>query len=461
MQIRSQLNTLIVHSALATLASLALSVQTANAVDIVAHRGASADAPENTLPAFELAWKLGAERAEGDFFMTSDNVIVCFHDKTTKRLGGGNLKVIATPYKKLQTLDVGAWKGPKWKGTKIPTLAEVLATLPADKGRMFIEIKDGVRIVEPLAEQLRKAGIAKSRLAIICFNQAVIAACKQAMPEVDAIWVVSTKTYQKMGITDVIKTAKKIRADGIDVQASHSITPIFNEALRKNGLQFHCWTVNDIPLARHMAKMGVDSITTDRPAFIRRGLQTVKEGASGGVLQYLDFDDQADGPAGIKGRALSGKVFKTGKTLPASGTLAMWYRPAPWYDYQTVFDSSADSDVWELWINKDAQIGFRTTKQDLRITHRLHPVATVNQWQHLAVTWDQRTVNLYVNAAPVVSAKRKQPSPPRGDFCLGGGHAENIPGKGAWDEVGVFKKVLSATELRGLMLDGVANTQGE
>ena len=136
----------------------------------------------------------------------------------------------------------------------------------------------------------------------------------------------------------------------------------------------------------------------------------------------------------------------------------MWYRPSQWYNYQTVFDSTANPDVWELWINKDAQIGFRTTAKDLRITHRLHTVATVNQWQHLAVTWDERSVNLYVNAAPVVRATRKQPSPPSGDFCLGGGHADNTPGKGAWDEVVVFDSVLSVAALKHLMLDGVGGS---
>lgn len=444
-----------------TLATLTFGTLSAGAVDIVAHRGASADAPENTVPAFLLAWERGADRIEGDFFLTSDGVIVCFHDKTTKRLGGGNLKVSSTPYQQLRALDVGAWKDPKWKGTRIPTLAEVLATLPAEQGRMFIEIKDGVSIVKPLAEQLNKISIPKSRLAIICFDQVVIAACKKAMPEVDAFWVVSQKSYKKMGMSSVIKTAKRLGADGVDIQASTEIPPEFGKALRQNGLQYHCWTVNEIPLARHMAKMGVQSITTDRPDFIRRGLQTDKERADARILQHLDFDDQTNGPAGIKGRALSAAGFNTRKTLPASGTVAMWYRPAPWYDYQTVFDSTADPDVWELWINKDAEIGFRTTAKDLRITHRLHSVVTVNQWQHLAVTWDARTVNLYVNAVPVVSAKRRQPSPPSGDFCLGGGNAGNMPGKGHWDEVLVFDKVLSATELRTLMLDGVTNTQGK
>ena len=105
-----------------TLATLTFGTLSAGAVDIVAHRGASADAPENTVPAFQLAWERGADRIEGDFFLTSDGVIVCFHDKTTKRLGGGNLKVSSTPYQQLRALDVGAWKDPKWKGTRIPTL---------------------------------------------------------------------------------------------------------------------------------------------------------------------------------------------------------------------------------------------------------------------------------------------------------------------------------------------------
>lgn len=445
--------------ALSTLAALTCSALSAGAVEIVAHRGASADAPENTLPAFKLAWEQGADLVEGDFFLTSDNVIICFHDKTTKRIGGGNLNISSTPYEQLQNLDVGAWKDPKWKGTRVPTLAEVLATLPAEKGRIFIELKDGLRIVKPLAEELEKTAIAKSRLTIICFNQAVIAACKKAMPEVDACWLVSSKSYRKMGIAGVIETAKRLGADGVDIQATTEITPELGKSLRENGLQYHCYTVNDIALARHMARMGVDTITTDYPAVLKKALNAKKPGEH--ILQHLDFDDEKSGPAGIKGRALSLAGLKTGlntgRTLPASGTVAMWYRPAPWYDYQTVFDSTAHQDVWELWINKAAEIGFRTTAKDLRITHRLHPVATVNQWQHLAVVWDERTVHLYVNAAPVVSAKRKQPSPPSGDFCVGGGHSGNTTGKGHWDEVVVFEEALSAAELKVLMLDGVAS----
>lgn len=242
------------------------------AISIVAHRGASAEAPENTLPAFKLAWEKGADVIEGDFHLTADNVVVCVHDKTTGRIADVNLEVGSTPYPLLEHLDVGAWKDPKWTGTMIPTLTEVISTLPKDKGRLFLEIKDSQRIVNPLADIINHLHLPHHRLAILCFDEAIIAACKKAMPEVDAHWLVTSKTYQKTGTAGLIKKLKEMGADGVDIQASRLITPELALSLRENGLQFHCWTVNDIPLAQHMVAMGAESITTDKPEFLRKSL---------------------------------------------------------------------------------------------------------------------------------------------------------------------------------------------
>ena len=71
---------------------------------IVAHRGASFDAPENTLPAFELAWKRGADAVEGDFLLSKDGHIVCVHDKKTKKVADQNLAIRATEVSKCETL---------------------------------------------------------------------------------------------------------------------------------------------------------------------------------------------------------------------------------------------------------------------------------------------------------------------------------------------------------------------
>ena len=83
---------------------------------IIAHRGASHEAPENTLAAFRLAWEEQADGIEGDFYLTSDGQIVCIHDKTTKRVAPKQpeLTVAKSTLKQLRSLDVGSWKNPRY-----------------------------------------------------------------------------------------------------------------------------------------------------------------------------------------------------------------------------------------------------------------------------------------------------------------------------------------------------------
>src|SRR6478752_5983209 len=116
-------------------------------VEIVGHRGASYDAPENTVASVKLAWEQKADAAEFDVYRTKDGKIVVIHDKDTKRTAGGVNKVVAeSTLAELRALDVGKWKGEKYAGERIPTLAEVLATVPAGK-KVFIEVKPGPEVV--------------------------------------------------------------------------------------------------------------------------------------------------------------------------------------------------------------------------------------------------------------------------------------------------------------------------
>src|SRR5262249_54058546 len=105
-------------------------------VEIIAHRGASADAPENTLPAMELAWKQGADAVETDLWLSADGKLLIFHDTTTKRYepeGGVSRPITALKWEEAQQLDVGAFKGAEFKGTRIPSLEGLLATVPKGK----------------------------------------------------------------------------------------------------------------------------------------------------------------------------------------------------------------------------------------------------------------------------------------------------------------------------------------
>ncbi len=243
---------------------------------IVAHRGASHEAPENTLPAFELAWEQGVDAVEGDFLLTEDGQIVCFHDKDTKRLTGKTLEVAKTSFADLQKLDVGKWKGEKYRGTKIPLISEVFGAIPKGK-KIFVEVKCGPEIVDPLINEIERSGLQDEQVVLICFNQEVIKKFKKARPRRKAYWLCRMK--KKKGewtpsLASVLSTLKDCRADGLD---SHfDIPEEYSKAVLDAGLEWHAWTVNDAELTKGLKERGVFSITTDLPLAISRALQSAK-----------------------------------------------------------------------------------------------------------------------------------------------------------------------------------------
>ena len=244
---------------------------------IVAHRGASFDAPENTMAAFRLAWQQGADAIEGDFHLTADGKIVCMHDKDLKRTGAIDRPIHTMTLAEIQQADVGSWKHDSFKGEKAPTLAEVLAVVP--QGKLFlIEIKCGPEIMPELIRVITSSGVPLDRLRVIAFNADVIAAVKDQLPGMKAYWLTSYKKDEATGAhspthDEVLATLKRIKADGLDTRANVEVlTPAFIKRLRDAGLEFHCWTVDDPTLARQMIELGVDSITTNKPAFLRQEL---------------------------------------------------------------------------------------------------------------------------------------------------------------------------------------------
>jgi glycerophosphoryl diester phosphodiesterase len=239
---------------------------------IVAHRGASHDAPENTLPAFKLAWERGADAIEGDFYLTKDGHVVCIHDKDTKRVAGTKLLVGDSTLAELRKLDVGAWKDPAYKGTAIPTIAEVLATIPPRK-RMFIEIKCGSEIIPALLEQIGRSGLQADQIVVICFNAQVLQELKAMSPGLKVSWLSGFKTDKATGeitpsLDQVLQTLGRIGADGFSSNAG--IPESYVEPIKANGYEWHVWTVNDLSLANRMKGLGVQSITTDRPGFLKK-----------------------------------------------------------------------------------------------------------------------------------------------------------------------------------------------
>ena len=239
---------------------------------IVAHRGASFDAPENTLPAFNLAWDQGADAVEGDFLLSKDGQIVCIHDKKTKKVAEKNLKVVDSTYQELQRLDVGSWKNEKFKGTRIPTLSQVFATVPKGK-KIFVEVKCGPEIIPALTKEIDRSGLTDDQIVLICFKPEVIREFKKARPNHKAYWlcvIVKKNGVLTPSLESLLDTLKDCGADGLD---SHfSIPSEYSIAVLKAGYEWHAWTVNDPSKARDLKKRGIYSITTDRPKMIAENL---------------------------------------------------------------------------------------------------------------------------------------------------------------------------------------------
>lgn len=244
---------------------------------IIAHRGASHDAPENTLAAFRLAWDQGADGIEGDFRLTRDAQFVCLHDDNTARTTGQDIVCAEAEFEELQRLDAGAWKGPSWHSERIPTLGQVLATAPPGK-RVFIELKGGLEIVPPLMDALQSVRRPLAELAAMSFDEQVVAAIKQQQPKLPVYWLVSFEDLQSSGepapsARTLMETARRLRADGLGCQDHAAIDTGFTAVLRMAMLPLHIWTINDARAARRYASLGAASLTTDRPAWLKQQLQ--------------------------------------------------------------------------------------------------------------------------------------------------------------------------------------------
>lgn len=230
----------------------------------IAHRGASHDAPENTVASAKLAWVQNADAVEIDVYLASDNRVVTIHDNNTKRVTGDsrNLPIRNTPSLVLRDLDVGLWKGEQWKGERIPYLEEIFETVP--KGKMLvIEVKCTSEIIPHLQRIMEKSEKAHQAL-FICFDWQTIVDLKKAFPENKAYWLSSSKK-------DVVEKMPKVVEAGLDGLDLHygTIDQEVMDLAKNHNLEVLAWTVNNPEEVKRLNNLGVTSITTDRPQWLR------------------------------------------------------------------------------------------------------------------------------------------------------------------------------------------------
>jgi glycerophosphoryl diester phosphodiesterase len=261
----------------AAVVCLGLMAATAYSTEIIAHRGASYDAPENTLAAFRLAYEQKADAIELDMYLTRDGKVVLSHDKTTSRTTEGktNLTVEETDYAELAKLDVGTWKDPKYAGEKMPLLEEVLKNHPAGTG-LFLELKSKQKIL-PEFEKVLRASPHMKESTIITFDLPTATEAKQRMPEVPVYWVIGLKKDELTSRPlppdpKWIDEAKQAGLDGLDLDY-RNIKPAYAKRVQDAGLKLYAWTVDEEDEAKRLVRLNVLGITTNRPGFIREALK--------------------------------------------------------------------------------------------------------------------------------------------------------------------------------------------
>jgi glycerophosphoryl diester phosphodiesterase len=243
---------------------------------IVAHRGASAYAPENTLNAFHLAWQMDADAIEGDFRLTADGQIVCIHDASTQRLAAENLPIETTNYARLRDVNIGhSFQGDS-SAAHIPLLSEVLETVPSGK-KFFIELKSGPRIVAPLIDALNASQLAAEQIILITFNADVLEAIQQVAPHYPTGLIVKFHTSLNGQLVPNLETtlgkAQQLGCSHLHVGAEPWLPHDLGVRTKAHGLQLHAWTVDTAELCHAMRQLGVQSITTNKPDAIRAAIQ--------------------------------------------------------------------------------------------------------------------------------------------------------------------------------------------
>ena len=246
----------------------------AGEVELIAHRGYSAKAPENTVAAFKLAWDQGADACENDIYLTQDGQIAVIHDADTKRTTGEKLVVAQSSLAALRSLDAGTFKGDAWKGEKIPTLEESLATMPAGKKRFFIEIKCGPEVVPALEKVLIPMKSRAEQLCVISFNYAAAKLTKERLPWVKVYFLASGKKQGvvRTDLAQIIAKAREAKLDGLNLGADWNWNEEMVKQIRDAGLGVFAWTIDKPDEAKRLASLGVDGITTNDPVLLREAL---------------------------------------------------------------------------------------------------------------------------------------------------------------------------------------------
>ncbi len=241
-------------------ALLALYVTRSNRpVVVIAHRGASAAAPENTLAAFRLACEQGTDYVALDVQESADGEVLVVHDSDLMKLGNSPAKIWETDAARLRSIDIGSHKGPLYAGERVPTLAQALAVCKG-KARVVIELKSyghDQKLVERVAAIVEAAGM-QNDCAYMSLDHVMIGRMKRLRPD----WRCGALVAKSLG------DLTSLHADFLAVEARLASGRFVRRAHRA-GQEVYVWTVDDPAWMLAAMSHGVDGLITNKPDLAR------------------------------------------------------------------------------------------------------------------------------------------------------------------------------------------------
>jgi len=270
--------------------------------DVIAHRGASAYAPENTLAAFALAADLGADWFELDCTLTKDGAVIVIHDDTVDRVTNGTGRVAAQTLAALQQLDAGSQKDPRFAGERLPTLDAALELAKARRIGVYIEIKNSADdgplygAIERLATgvhpfttgqrrqmmalihgsgtrnlELTRKTIAlvrqhqmEKQVVIQSFAPVVCAIVQDEAPEIRAELLAGKDAKHPENWAQTLRWLEWLRPAGFNIDQG-AVEPALLAECHRRGITMAVWTVDNDTNLRRFAALGVDHLITNRP----------------------------------------------------------------------------------------------------------------------------------------------------------------------------------------------------
>ena len=222
---------------------------------VIAHRGASAEKPENTLAAFRRALALKVDGIELDVQLTADGVPVVFHDASLRRLTGRPGRLVNQTWRDLEKLRVA--------GTElIPRLADVLS-LVRGRAVVQIELKRGASVA-PIVRVVRHAG-AGPWVILASFEAPLVGEAARRAPEIPRMLIAEGRGGPKK----LLRQMAAASASGLSLHHQAVRNRAMVETIHAGGAALWCWTVNDATTARRLAGWGVDALLGDNPVLLQ------------------------------------------------------------------------------------------------------------------------------------------------------------------------------------------------